>query len=355
MPILRCPPVFGAAGRSGGGTVDGQVAVDQDPISELRESLRRRAPTWEPDRPARQVPTFDEPRERARTASSWLPRPRSVLAGSAVARSMLARLRWPHPRIRLDIPWRRGGAALRRLLLAARSFIVALAAAVAVIIRVAARATQRAFRAGVPLVRAAGRALRAAWVRSLEAAARDQERRRERVALRAAARRAAAMPQAVTEVATVEPPPADTIVDVGERHLEELERRQLEQRIAALGPDHPDVAVMLQLVAERCAARGATDEALASYGQALRIQETAFGADSAALGPLLHDLADLERELGHDADALLHEARREMLAPHAAPRTEPSRPRGGRAARTSSAPPSNGSSVPPSNGAMRAH
>ena len=292
----------------------------------------------------------------------------------------------------MNIPWRRGGAALRRLLRSAGSFILALASALAVIFRVAARGTQRVLRvavpatlraiglaarvmrravrfaarevrrawhATVPLIRAAGRAMRAAGTRSLEAAARGRERRRERAAIRAAALRAAALPQPVTEVAPVEPPAPAIVLDEGERHLEELERRQLEQRIDALGPDHPDVAVILQLVAERSAARGATDEALTLYGRALRIQEVTFGPDSAALGPLLHDLADLERELGHDADALLHEARREMLASHAAPRTERSRPNGGRVAHASSVAPSNGAgappSTPPSNGAMRAH
>ena len=223
-------------------------------------------------------------------------------------------------------------------------------------IRLAARGAGRAWRAAVPLVRAAGRALWAALMRSAKAAARERARRRERAAIRAAARQAAVPPQPVTEIAPVEPPLAPAIaLDASERHLEELERRQLEQRIEALGPDHPDVAVILQLVAERCAARGATDEALTLYCQALRIQEITFGPDSAALGPLLHDLADLERELGHDADAMHHEARREMLAPHAAPRTERSRPNGGRVVHASSVLPSNGSAATPSNGGMRAH
>jgi len=190
-------------------------------------------------------------------------------------------------------------------------------------------------------------------MRSLTAVARE----RERAAIRAAAPRTAA-PLPATEIAPADPPPAPATADGGERRLEELERRQLEQRIEALGPDHPDVAVLLQLVAERAAARGATDEALRLYGRALRIQERTFGADAAALGPLLHDLADLERELGHDADALLHEGRRAMLTPHSAPRTERSRPNGGRIAHTSSVAGSNGAGAPPStpsNGAMRAN
>src|SRR5438067_9583515 len=387
------------------------MAVDHDPISELRESLRRRAPTWEPERPerparparpvrparpAQQVPTFQE--EPAL-------RPRSAVVRPAAARPMLGRLRWPRPRFQVAIPWRQGRVAFGRIVRATRSFIVGLASGLAVILRSAARAmrwavpfaahamqralrlaaramrwtvpftarairrsvqltdraTRRAWRATVPLARAAGHALRASWTRSRKAAARERARRRERAAMRAAALRSAALPQPVPEIAPVEPPAPAGVLDESERHLEELERRQLEQRIEALGPDHPDVAVMLQLVAERAAARGATDEALALYGEALRIQERTFGADAAALGPLLHDLADLERELGHDADAMLHEARREMLVPHAAPRVERARPNGGRVAHVSSVVSSNGGgapsapSAPPSNGAIRAN
>ena len=148
---------------------------------------------------------------------------------------MLAQVRWPRPRIHVDIPWRRGGAALRRLLRSAGSFILALASALAVIFRVAAHGTQRVLRvavpatlraiglaarvmwravrfaarevrrawhATVPLIRAAGRAMRAAGTRSLEAAARGRERRRERAAIRAAALRAAAPPQPVAVTLT---------------------------------------------------------------------------------------------------------------------------------------------------------
>jgi len=120
------------------------------------------------------------------------------------------------------------------------------------------------------------------------------------------------------EPGPVEPDPMPQAADDGARHLEELERRRLEQRIEALGPDHPDVAILLQLAAERSALRGAPDEALALYGRALRIQEATFGPDSPALRPLLADLAELEVELGRDGDALLHRARREMLEPRSA-------------------------------------
>src|SRR5438132_12875027 len=116
------------------------MAVDHDPISELRESLRRRAPVWEPERPARPVPepTFKQPPEPAATPSSSLPHPRPVVAPSAVARTTRARVRWPHPRVHVDIPWRRGGVALYRLLRATRAVMRALASALAVSLRSAA-------------------------------------------------------------------------------------------------------------------------------------------------------------------------------------------------------------------------
>jgi hypothetical protein len=145
----------------------------------------------------------------------------------------------------------------------------------------------------------------AAWLsrsaRSAAAAARVRPRR--------------AVKPAPAEPDPVEPAPIAVAADDAERHFEDLDRRRLEQRIEALGPDHPDVAILLQLVAERCAVRGAPDEALALYGRALRIQETAFGPDSPALRPLLGDLAELELELGHNEDALQHRARRDALAP----------------------------------------
>src|SRR5437773_1096677 len=93
-----------------------------------------------------------------------------------------------------------------------------------------------------------------------------------------------------------------------------------------------------QPVAERCAAHGAPDEALALYGRALRIQEAAFGPDSPALRPLLGDLAELELELGHDGDAVLHRARREMLEPRSAAPADRLRIDGVLLARTSDTP-----------------
>jgi hypothetical protein len=244
---------------------------DQDPISEVRETLRRRPTTWEPERAPRRL--FRVPR------MSRPGHPRSL-----GPRSVPTHVRLPKGHPHLDIDWRRGGVAARRMLRSAWPFLVSVAVAVGVASTWAARAADRAFRLIVHTLRAAGRRL---W-------------------------RLGTSQRAVIEPSPAEPDPIAAIADV-ERHLEDLERRQLDQRVEALGPDHPDVAILLQLVAERCAARGAPDEALALYARALRIQEATFGPDSPALRPLLGDLAELELELGHDTEALLHRARREML------------------------------------------
>jgi hypothetical protein len=257
---------------------------ESDPITELRETLRMAPATWEPDRTPRRLPTLPQMRRRPQS-------------GSIVPRSILALVRPPDLRPHIETNRRRAGAAISRVLRSARSFVVAAVDAVGVASHRVVRATDRAAR----------------WI--VHALALTGSRVRPRRTLRPAA----TLPSPVE---------ADTIpaaVDDGARHLEELERRRLEQRIEALGPDHPDVAILLQLAAERSALRGAPDEALALYARALRIQEATFGADSPALRPLLADLAELELELGREGDALLHRARREMLEPRSAAPADRSR------------------------------
>jgi len=221
-------------------------------------------------------------------------------------RSVVTRVRVPDLRPHLDINWRRGGLAIGRLLRATWPFVVAIAVAIGVASRWVVRAAGRAFWVIVHMLGATERRL---WRVGTWSVATAAPLRRSRTTQHAV------IEQAAIEPSLVEPDPLPATADAGERHLEDLERRQLEQRIDALGPDHPDVAILLQLVAERCAARGASDEALALYARALQIQEATFGPDSPALRPLLGDLAELELELGHDGDALLHGARREMLEP----------------------------------------
>ena len=265
---------------------------DPDPISELRETLRRRAVTSEAERAPRRSLTVPQ-------KTSELPRP-----GAVAPRSVLANVRLPELRPQQGIHWRRGGVAISRMLRSAWPFVVAVVAAFAVAAHWVARAAGRALSVIAHALRAGGGWLRRSGTWAVAIAARTRARR--------------TVQPAVVEVSPVEPEPILTAAEKLKRHLEELERRQLEQRIDALGPDHPDVAILLQLAAERCAARGAAEEALALYGRALGIQEATFGPDSPALRPLLGDLAELEQELGHDGDALLHRARREMLEPRAA-------------------------------------
>ena len=262
---------------------------DHDPISELRETLRRRPATWELEQSAR---------------------PRRPVT----PRSALTRVPRPDPQRHLGIAWRRGARASRRILRSARSLAVALAIVLGVVARWAAHAALGALSMSAVALRAGALRLRSFGAWSTATAARVRLSRRHR-----AAPRAQTASPAEPGTSAVGPQSTPAAADDGERHLEELERRQVEQRVLALGPDHPDVAVLLQLVAERCAARGAPDEAIALYERALRIQQATFGPDSPALRPLLGDLAELERELGRDGDALLHEARRRMLEQRSAP------------------------------------
>jgi hypothetical protein len=246
---------------------------DHDPLSELRETLRKRTGAWQPEHAPRRLPTLAH--------LDRLPHPEAI-----APRSILAHLRPPDPRPGVGRSRRRAGDAISLAWRSAWPLVVA-----------AVRAS------GVGGERVGRAALRAArWlVHRLGVTAtgmRDRQRRRSPI-----------------EPEPVQPDPIPPVADDGTRHLEDLERRQLEQRIEALGPDHPDVAILLQLVAERSARRGAPDEALALYARALQIQERTFGPDSPALRPLLADLADLELELGYEADALLHRARRDMLEP----------------------------------------
>jgi|SRR5687767_4121991 len=254
--------------------------ADHDPIRDLREALRGRPATWELEQATR---------------------PRRVLSRRPDhGRAHRADLQGQFTRV-----WQRRGPALRRALRFAWSFAVALAIALRASARLTARATIVALVMSARAIGIVGRHLRSvvgSW-----AAARVRRSARRKIAHR--------KPADLTRPATpaVGPHSIPATANDAEHQLEEADRRRLEQRALAVGPDHPDVAVLLQLVAERCAARGASDEAMSLYARALRIQQTAFGADSPALRPLLADLAELERELGRDEDANRHDSQRRML------------------------------------------
>jgi tetratricopeptide (TPR) repeat protein len=82
-----------------------------------------------------------------------------------------------------------------------------------------------------------------------------------------------------------------------------LERRQLSLREDALGPDHPDVAMLTYIIATRCAAHGDYDEAQALYERTLRIFEQSLGADHPEVAEVLTDLAELHTATGRTDEA----------------------------------------------------
>jgi len=80
--------------------------------------------------------------------------------------------------------------------------------------------------------------------------------------------------------------------------LEELDRRQLELREHRLGGDHPDLALLVQVVAERSRARGDGPTARFLYERALGITERALGSDHPAVAEISETLAELSLETG---------------------------------------------------------
>jgi len=80
--------------------------------------------------------------------------------------------------------------------------------------------------------------------------------------------------------------------------LEELDRRQLELREHRLGGDHPDLALLVQVVAERSRARGDRPAARFLYERALGITERALGPEHPAVAEISETLAELSLEAG---------------------------------------------------------
>jgi len=118
--------------------------------------------------------------------------------------------------------------------------------------------------------------------------------------LRARHRKAA--PTASTAPPTPPPTAADARVD-RDRQSEQLERQQLALRETALGPNHPDVALVTYIIATRCATRGDYDEARALYERTWHIFERTFGPDHPEVAAVLSDLAELDRAAGRTDDA----------------------------------------------------
>jgi tetratricopeptide (TPR) repeat protein len=70
-----------------------------------------------------------------------------------------------------------------------------------------------------------------------------------------------------------------------------------------LGPNHPDVAVLLGNLAGLNRAQGRYADAEPLFKRALKIREKALGPDHPEVAVSLNDLADLYRAQGHYADA----------------------------------------------------
>jgi hypothetical protein len=83
----------------------------------------------------------------------------------------------------------------------------------------------------------------------------------------------------------------------------ERARALLENRVAALGSAHPDVAMATHQLAALHHERGEHDAAAALYQEAIQIYETVSGPESSTLVAPLEDLADLRRDQGLEQDA----------------------------------------------------
>jgi hypothetical protein len=77
----------------------------------------------------------------------------------------------------------------------------------------------------------------------------------------------------------------------------------------ALGPEHPDVALSLNGLAELCRSQGRDSEAEPLYLRALAIREKALGPDHPQLAPSLESLAALYKETNRVAAAEALQAR----------------------------------------------
>ncbi len=85
-----------------------------------------------------------------------------------------------------------------------------------------------------------------------------------------------------------------TFLDDGERR----DRQLVELREQAFGPDHPDVATALHILAARYHLVHRYDQAEALYDRALGIRSESLGHDHPATVEVLEDLGDLWRDKG---------------------------------------------------------
>ena len=108
-----------------------------------------------------------------------------------------------------------------------------------------------------------------------------------------------------------------------ERHMEALDRKQLELREQRLGVDHPDVALLVQLVAERSRARGDGAAARFLYERALGITERALGPEHPEVAQISVTLAQLSHEAGDEVAAARWRARANDISGRIAAAVQP--------------------------------
>lgn len=87
------------------------------------------------------------------------------------------------------------------------------------------------------------------------------------------------------------------------RKNEDTLKQEISSAERALGPNHPDVAGRLVLLANLYQSEGRFAEAEALYNRALAIREDAFGPSDAQVAQTLNQLADLYRAQGRTREA----------------------------------------------------
>lgn len=89
--------------------------------------------------------------------------------------------------------------------------------------------------------------------------------------------------------------------------------RALDIKQQALGPSHPDVALTLMNLAQVYAARDDYEETLRLYRRSLDIYSQAFGETDARVAQVLDEYASLLRRLGRGAEADRLQARADAI------------------------------------------
>ena len=88
-----------------------------------------------------------------------------------------------------------------------------------------------------------------------------------------------------------------------ETEAERLNRQCLSLKTAALGPDHPSVAITLNNLAQNCRAQGSLDEAETLYRQAAEVWDGVYGEIHPLVATVLNNLGLLVHQKGNKEQA----------------------------------------------------